>query len=744
VCGVKRLALLLSVTVLGCRGGEGEYFGTTDRLGKSDTTFYTTLLDEPEYLDPGLVSDAGGHSVVMELFDGLASQHPQDLRAIQAGAVRYDRSDDNRIFRFHLRPEAKWSDGRPVVAGDYLYAWRRALAAETGARNATMLYVVKNGQAYHQGKLMVLTAAQRLAPSAGAEGGEELAAGTAVRILATTPLSVAVAPLDSPLAAEQDLYFDPATKEVPAKLSKKGGDAASATLGEPAAADVMELGGKARCNDAEDRWYRLRVGGKDGWLPGCALAEKPKQAKAALVQVHHDLPTFVPGPARAPGPTGFVPTAALHRDPNVLGVRATGDLVLEVELDKPTPYFLELTAYPTLYPVRQDVIERFAAEGDPDRWFRPENLVSNGPYVFAEHKFRYELVLERNPHHPDHDALKTHRIVWPIISSAHGVMNLYKAGEIDYIGANQSLPNEFMDRLEKFKDFTRVVYTATYWYEFNVDKPPLDDVRVRQALNMAVDKQQLIDRVVKGDQLPATHFVPPIMGSGYAEVDAADRAAGRDPFEKGAFDPERARALLVEAGYPLEQKDGGWHCKGFPPLEILYNTYEGHRVIAVALQGMWKEQLGISVQLRNEAWPVFLKNLRDGHFQIARFGWIADYNHPQTFMDVFLSYSNNNWTNWADPRFDALVDRAAAEPDGKRSIELYRQAEKIIVDAMPRMPIYFYTKSTLIKPFVKGYWDNAMNKHGVRYMWVDPAWRTDKENRPAIPALDFPEPGRIQ
>jgi oligopeptide transport system substrate-binding protein len=737
---VKSLPLAL-LLFLGACHEEGEYFGTTERTGKDEHTFYLNLHDEPEYLDPGLVSEAGGSALIEDLFDGLSVYDPKDLHATQGAAESYEKSDDNRIYRFHLRADERWSDGKPVVAGDYVYAWRRVLAAETGARQATMLYVIQNAPLYHQGRLKALKRAERLRPAIDASDGEELAAGTALRILVTTPAATAVAPLDAALGADAEVYFDPAAKDAPAALSAKGGQAITKALAAPAAADVLEVGAEARCNDTPDRWYRVRSGGSEGWLPGCAIAEDAKQAHAALVEIHRDLPTFVPGTRQKPGNHGFVAIDALVRDPAVLGLRAVGDDVVEVELDKPTPYFLDLTAYPTLAPVRQDVIEHFAAGGDGDRWFRPENMVSNGPYVFKEHRFRYELVLERNPHHPDFDKLKIHRIVWNIVPNYHATMNLFKTGEIDYIGSTLSLPNEFMDLLERYKDFSRVPWVATYWYEFNVEKPPLDDVRVRHALDLAVDKKTLIDKVTQGDQLPATHFVPPNTGSGYDEAEAA---APLFAGPEHAFNPERARQLLREAGYNPEQTGDGWSTKGFPPIEILYNTSEGHRTIAVTIQGMWKENLGISVQLRNEEWKVFLKNLRDGNYQVSRFGWIADYNHPQTFMDVFLSFSGNNWTNWKDTRFDAMVEQAAAEPDPKKSIALYRQAEELVVEAMPRMPIYFYTKSTLIKPWVKGYWDNAMNRHAVRWMWIDPSWRTDHDNRPAFPVRDYPPPGRLE
>ncbi|MCA9619507.1 MAG: peptide ABC transporter substrate-binding protein, partial [Myxococcales bacterium] len=177
--------------------------------------------------------------------------------------------------------------------------------------------------------------------------------------------------------------------------------------------------------------------------------------------------------------------------------------------------------------------------------------------------------------------------------------------------------------------------------------------------------------------------------------------------------------------------------------EILYNTSEGHRNIAVALQDMWKRHLGISVQLRNEEWKVMISNLREGNYQVARFGWVADYNHPHTFLDTFLSYSQNNWTRYEDPQLDAMVEKAARTADPDESIRLYREAEKRATDATTRLPLYFYTKSTLIKPYVKGYFPNGQNRHPIRWMWIDPSWKTDHDNRPTYPPEELPPPGII-
>lgn len=734
--------MVLATSALGCDRNEGPYFGTTDRHGKDPNTFYVNNYSEPEYMDPGMTAESAGTTLANELFEGLGQLHPHDQHPVQGVATRYDRSVDNRLFRFYLRVDAKWSDGKPVTAHDFVYAWRRVLTPATGARMATLMYPLKNGKLYHQGRLKRSRSAVALKSlDGGTVSLRHLPEGTALEVLTTSPAKTKRTPLAD--AGADNLSYDPKTGALEQGGKALPGEAATA----PASVRVVGVGDAVRCNDADSRWYQVEVGGRRGWLPGCALDADP-EAELALCQVFDDLPRYraATDAEDAPEQLGFVPQQALVSDPDVIGVRAVDDQTLEVELGEPTPYFLELVSYATYYPVRKDVIEHWVAQGKPDHWTRPGNMINNGAYQLETHRFRYEITMVRNPHHYAHDQLKIHRIVFMMVTDSDACMALYKTGELDFIGQNVSPPAAQLDRLSKFRDYDLSNWLAVYWYEFNTSKPPVDDARVRRALNLATDKQQLVDSITRGKQMVATHFVPDFTGSGYAEALDAGEKAGKRPFSGKGYhhDPELARAQLREAGYHLEERDGGWHATDFPPIEILYNTHEGHQKIAVALQDQWKRNLGIAVTLRNEEWKVMLKNLRDGHFQIGRGGWIADYNHPHTYLDTFLSYSANNWTRWSDSKFDALVAEAAATADPEQSIQRYLDAEKIAVEAMSKLPLYFYTKSTLIKPYVKGFYPNGNNRHNVRWMWIDPNWPAESENVPALPPLDFPDPGNFE
>ncbi len=752
---------VLFASAIGCAGcavgDDGEpYLGTTKRVGKELDAFYVNNASEPEYLDPGKASDSQSALLAFQLFEGLTKFDPRDDHPVQGVATSWDQSDDNRIFRFHLRPDARWSDGKAVTAGDFVYAWRRVLEPKTASRVAASLYPILNGEPFNRGRLLVAASDTEAVSEPGATtGGTHIAKGTALRVLGRSPLLVAtdIAPLtEAPAVKLVSRKKADAKANKPEQLSFGAGQAPA--IADPAASwkgkrvDVIAAGAPVDCDGEPDRFYRVRLGDKTGWLPGCMMKSAPGPGYA-LVALHARRPSFSPSAALAaeaePTPLGFVPSSVLVEDESLLGVRAVDDRTLEVELERPTPYFIDLTARPMLYPVRRDVIEAFEKKGKPELWTRPESMISNGAYVLDEWKFRYEITMKVNPYYRNKDLLKIKHIHWLEVEEYKATLSLYKTGEIDYIGDNLSIPPEYMPIAEKKKDFSRNNYLSVYWYELNTNKPPLDDVRVRKALDLAIDKKQLVEKITRSGQTPAKHYVPDFIGSGYSEQVAKDKAAGTDPFTgpDHDFDPARARELVKEAGYEVAPQGGGFVVKGMPNVEILYNTSEGHKAIAVAIQNMWKQNLGISVTLRNEEWGVMQKDYRDGNFQVLRFGWVAEYNHPNAILEPFLSAHAANQTGWASGEYDETMRRAAREADPVKSIELFRAAERIAVDARPRIPLYFYTKSVLIKPWVKGFWGSPFNTHLVEWLWIDPDWEKGAPNEPAYPPAELPKPGRL-
>jgi oligopeptide transport system substrate-binding protein len=348
--------------------------------------------------------------------------------------------------------------------------------------------------------------------------------------------------------------------------------------------------------------------------------------------------------------------------PDSLGFAALDDSTFVVRLARPTAYFLDLCAHYPFYPTHPGTVREHGED-----WIRPEHIVSNGPFTLVDWQLRRRIRLRKNPEYWDaaHVDLALADAVFS--EQASTAFNLYAAGETDWIDSS-GIPPMIRDAVMRRPDFHTSPYLNTFFYRLNVRRPPLDDRRVRQALNLAIDKQAITTHITRSGQIPATHLVPPGL-PGYVSPPGS------------AHDPARARALLAQAGYP-----GG---RGFPPLELLFNTSEEQRPIAEVVQAQWQEELGIRCELRNQEWKVFLNSTRAGEYQVARGGWIGDYLDPTTFLDLWLPGNANNRTGWSDPAYTALIARAAAETDPAARAALLAAAESILLDATPIIPLYF-------------------------------------------------------
>jgi oligopeptide transport system substrate-binding protein len=396
-----------------------------------------------------------------------------------------------------------------------------------------------------------------------------------------------------------------------------------------------------------------------------------------------------------------------------VGVRALDDLTLEVTLENPLPYFLDLTAYYTLAPVPRHVIERLLREGkNPDLWTRVDNIVSNGPFNLAEWTFRQHIVLEKNPRYWAADQVKLQRIRLSMVDSQNTVLNLYEAGELDHLGISQ-LPAEFLDHLKRYADFRSTPQLATYFYWFNTRAKPVDDPWVRRALSMAVDRASLVRYVTRGGQVPTADMVP-------------DGLAGYAGLHTPIFDPEGARQSLTRAGYGPDHP--------MPPITLRYNTSEGHKQIAEAIQQMWKKNLGIDVQIENQEWKVYLNSVTGGDFQVARMGWIGDYPDPDTFLELLVTGNGNNHSNWSNERYDQYLRRANQTQNQGQRRALLRQAEALAIEEAPILPIYVSTRSELVKPYLMGYFANSQSRFLFRYWSIDQRWYD------GVPTARLPDP----
>ncbi|HEX7027016.1 MAG TPA: peptide ABC transporter substrate-binding protein, partial [Gammaproteobacteria bacterium] len=382
-----------------------------------------------------------------------------------------------------------------------------------------------------------------------------------------------------------------------------------------------------------------------------------------------------------------------------VGASALDDHTLQVTLKNPTPYFLQLLDHHSMYPVHQPTVEKFGAMDDRGtRWTRAGNFVGNGPFNLKTWEPNKVLVVEKNPLYWDAANVKLQEIHYYPIEDTNTEERMFRAGQLHVtLGGNTAIEKIAIYKREQPELIHINPSYATYYYEFNTTRKPFDDVRVRRALAMAIDRQQIIDRVAKGEQRPAYALTPP-------------DPYGYRPEAAITYDVEEARRLLAAAGYPKGQN--------FPQVELLYNTDEGHQKIAVAIQQMWKINLNIDVRLTNQEWKVYLNSKRNLEHDIARAGWLADYVDPSNFLEILLSHGGNNDTGWKNAEYDRLLAEAGATLDHEQRQEVFQRAEKILVDEVPVIPIYYYSNIHLVADSVKGWEDNIMKYYPFNRMYL--------------------------
>lgn len=385
------------------------------------------------------------------------------------------------------------------------------------------------------------------------------------------------------------------------------------------------------------------------------------------------------------------------KDPAQVGIAAPDDSTLVVTLRAPTAYFAYLTQFYTMLPANREAIEKHGR-----RWTRPENVVGNGAFRLVYWRQNDRFVFEKNPDYWDAANVKLDGVVAYGGDDLNMFANLYKAAEIDWLPSGY-MPSQYIPHLRQFADFSHGQYQAVYFYSINVTRPPFDNVWVRRALNWAVDRDAIANDLLKKSRDPWGRFAP----AGYP---------GYTPPPAIGFDPEYARECLVKAGYP-----GG---KGLPKVSILFNTSEDHRRIAEAIQAMWKRELAIDVELSNQEWGSYLNACTTLQYDVARRSWIGDYLDPNTFLSCFITGDGNNRSGWSSPRYDALIRDAAYELDPAKRLAMLAEAEKLLLDECPVIPIYHYATNELVKPWVLGIYPTALDIHPLTHVEIVRDWQT--------------------
>jgi oligopeptide transport system substrate-binding protein len=532
-------AALLAAASAGCMRRE-----TQVQRADRDQVLLRGIGYEVTDIDPQLGTGTAEQAVISGLFEGLVTEDPRDLHPVPGVASRWDISSDRLAYTFFLRPDARWSNGKPVTADDFVQSWKRILSPSLSAENANLFYVIQGAEAFNKG--------------------------------------------------------------------------------------------------ATDDFSHV-------------------------------------------------------------GVVALGERTLRVALEHPSPHFLSLLTHWSFCPVPVAVIESegpLYKRGNP--WATPGHLVGNGPFVLESWEPNKVIILAKSQTYWDapHVTLKGIRL-YPI-DSLDAEERAFRSGQLHVTDA---LPAGRVDAYRsgspELLKFLRIdPYLGTYFYRINTGRASLSDPRIRKALALAVDRSAIVEHILRGGEKAAETLVPPGI-------------EGYEPPPGLATDFAEARRLLAVAGYP-----GG---KGLPSFELLFNDSEKNKLLAEAVQEMWRRELGVDARLVNEDLKSVLSARREGDYQILRSSWIADYEDPESFLDVWRVDSGDNFTGWSSPEYDALLFAAERTPDAASRATLLRNAEGILLQAVPIIPIYFYTHVFLKQPSVQGWYPNLLDHHPYKYVRLSDA-----------------------
>ena len=390
-----------------------------------------------------------------------------------------------------------------------------------------------------------------------------------------------------------------------------------------------------------------------------------------------------------------------------VGVKALDDLTLQVTLNEPTPYFLQLMDHYSTFAVHPETLLKHGKMTDRyTPWTRVGNMVSNGPFTLEEWSLNRRIIVEKSDHYWDRDNVSLNGVYFYPTENLVSEERMFRAEQLHF---TQTVP---LDKIPAYRErenspYVQAPYLGTYYYLINTDRPPVDDARVRKALSFALDRDKLTNTVLQNTAIPAYSITPP-------------NTLGYYPPKLFEYDIEEARRLLAEAGYP--------NGEGWPGLEIVYNTQEAHRKVAVAIQQMWKEALNIDITISNQEWKVYLNTISQRQFQVARRGWIGDYVDANNFLDLFLTDGGNNNTGYSDPVFDDIIlHRAPKAKSREERYQLFYEAETMLLEEMPFIPIYTYTSKHLVHPSVEGIYPNLMDSLNLKYVKLDPERSLDTE-----------------
>ncbi len=628
---------------------------------------------EPESLDPQVPTGQPEARVLMAFYDGLVEYHPKTMEPIPALAASWEPSKDGTEYTFYLRKNAKFSNGDPITAKDFVYTMRRALSPELAAQNAYLAYYIKYAEAYNSGKMFVkkpdgkFVAADEIAAVAREETPE--AEKSATRTIEPGK------PVEDPMATEQIAKGD----------------------------TITETDFHKYINEPE----RLTIPGDEKSQK--ALFEKNPKIKAAvesgqLVEIKGE----------------------------DIGVEAVDDYTFRMKLIQPAPFFIGLLGHQFFRVVHQPTIEKFGKD-----WTKPANIVTSGAFKLAVHKPYDEIVAVKDPGYWDAANVRLDRIEFYPLEEHTTMMNLYKSGAVDAT-YNHTVPAGWKEVVKQYKDeYLNFPEVSIEYYTVAVHKPPMDNITVRKAFSMAVNREALAT-YRKSNSPPLINFTPDnafpkyeqAREKVYAELLKKDGITVEE-WKSEVFNPKKACELFEQAGYKVREKKSDGRCivetdnsvKGYFPVEeasILYNTSESNKQVAEFIQAQWKQNLGLTLPLNNQEWKTFLKVRKDVDYKgVARAGWIGDYIDPFSFLNLFYGKNNDSSTGWHKPEFDKMLDDANKELDPMKRFEMLAAAEYFLMKDQPVIPFLTQQTNWIKKPYVKGMYPNPGTLHAWKFIYIE-------------------------
>ena len=635
--------VVLSSFLASCvTSANNRYFGQTSP--PPDNVLRYVTGSEPESLDTQFVTGQPEARIMMALYEGLVDYHPKTMEPIPSLAESWEIGSDGSEYLFHLRKNAKFSNGDPITAKDVVYTFRRGLKPEFAARNAYLAYYLKYAEAYNSGQSFVKdTNGQFLLKKDFAEPNPDEVAGT------------------------------------------------------PAPQQHDTLGGDSDFHRFLDSPERLSV-------------PSDEKARAKILEKNPKLKAALEGKE-------LVPVKAED-----IGVEAVDDYTVRIKLYQPAPFFLGLLAHQFFRVVHQPTIEKFG-----NNWIKPENIVTSGPFKVSVHKPYDELIVVKDQNYWDAANVRLDGIEFYPLDEQTTMMNLYKAGRVDAL-YNHTVPAAWNEVVRQYKDEYQLhPEVTTEFYVISVKKPPMDNLKVRQAFSLAIDRDALAEfrKTIK----PLTDFTPEGIFPKYEEArkkvyaeKLKENKISPEEWAKRKFDPEKARKLLTEAGYPVQKSGNGYSTPSFPAdkISITYNTAESNRAVAEFVQAQWKQNLGITVLLKNLEFKTFLPMISRVEYDgFGRRGWVGDYMDPFTFLGLFYTPANEGATGWWDPKYDKMLDEANNTVDPQKRFEKLAEAEFYLAQQQIVVPLGTAGTSWMKKPYIKGLYPNPGTLHPWKFVYIE-------------------------